>query len=170
MTDPSVAALQTNWTSNLFDMAEADALQGDFVATVFNGGHIGAAFLGSSRYPLHPSTYLNQGPVCSGVHVATFAAAVFALRQDMRTSTRVGLRVLVSLLCCLAFVNEACNVAINALAQDYDDGTPDSTFHYFMLNQPSRVNGAAITSALLTTLLADVFLVRLCIATAAVAL
>ncbi|EPT05827.1 hypothetical protein FOMPIDRAFT_1013434 [Fomitopsis schrenkii] len=142
MTDPSVAALQTNWTSNLFDMAEADALQGDFVATVFNGGHIGAAFL--------------------GVHVATFAAAVFALRQDMRTSTRVGLRVLVSLLCCLAFVNEACNVAINALAQDYDDGTPDSTFHYFMLNQPSRVNGAAITSALLTTLLADVFLLVRC--------
>lgn len=96
MAADTIPTLQTGWTSNLFNMTEADALQGDFVSTVFIGGHIGAASLGSSQYLLHLSAFLK--PILhSGLHVATFTAAIFPLRKIKNTG--VCLRVLVSLLC-----------------------------------------------------------------------
>lgn len=95
------------------------------------------------------------------MHVVTFIWAIFALKKGKRTYTSVALLLLVTLLWVFALLNEACNAAFNAHAWRYDDGTPNSTLHYFMLNQPSRLNGAAITGALLSTLLADSFLVRL---------
>ena len=100
------------------------------------------------------------------MHIVTFIWAIFALRKGKRTYTSVALLLLVGLLWVFALLNEACNAAFNAHAWHYDDGTPNSTLHYFMLNQPSRLNGAAITGALLSTLLADSFLVCRCTAVA----
>ena len=55
MTEQSVPASQTGWTDKLFNMASADAQQGNFLSTVYAGVYIGAVSFGSSHNPLQPS-------------------------------------------------------------------------------------------------------------------
>ena len=55
MSEQSVPAWQTGWTSELFDMSMADAQQANFLSTVYAGVYIGAVSLGSSHHLLQPS-------------------------------------------------------------------------------------------------------------------
>jgi len=62
----------------------------------------------------------------------------------------------------MALMNAACNIGFNANAWLQYNGTNESAFHYFAINQGSSLNGAALAGAFINVVLTDGYLLVRC--------
>lgn len=126
----------------------------------FNQSVNAAVYLGAMAWGTmaFSQTCLQLTLVLPGLHTAIFYKAARAVWRGSHQS-RVTWLPLIGTLWAMATINMACNVRFNELAFVDSSGYNGGPFAYVVAYQSSPVNVAAVSTAIVSLCLADVFLV-----------